>query len=68
MPANGAMVVAGVGAREGCNVSMVACVPADGIVWSSLLHALWQWSLCNDGRCDNSSSKTTLKKIKGEIK
>ncbi len=39
VPANGAMVAAGVGAREGCDVGVVACVPADGIVWSSLLRA-----------------------------
>jgi len=62
MPVNGAMAAAGVGAREGCNIGMVACIPADGIVWSSLLHVPWQQSLCNDSRCGNSSSKTTLKK------
>ena len=39
VPANGAMVAAGVGAREGCDVGVVACIPADGIVWSSLLRA-----------------------------
>ena len=61
---NGAMVAAGVGAREGCNVGVVACIPTDGIVWSSLLHALWWWSPCNDSRCGNSSSKTILKEEK----
>ncbi len=40
VPTNGAMAAAGVGAREGCDVGIVACVPADGIVWSSLLRAL----------------------------
>ncbi len=39
MPVNEAMAVVGVGAREGCDIGVVACVPADGIVWSSLLHA-----------------------------
>ena len=39
MPANEAMAAAGVGAREGCDVGVVACVPADGIVRSSLLCA-----------------------------
>ncbi len=64
VPTNGAMAAAGVGAREGCNVSMVACIPTDGIVWSSLLHVPWWWSLCNDSRCDNGSLKTTLKEEK----
>ncbi len=64
MPINGAMAAAGVGAREGCNISMVACVPVDGFVWSSLLHALWQWFSCNNSGCGNGSLKMTLKEEK----
>jgi len=64
MPVNGAMVAAGVGAREGCNVGVVACVPMDRIVWSSLLRVPWWWSSCNDSGCGNGSSKMTLKEEK----
>jgi len=46
------------GLREGCDGSMVACVPVDRVVWSSLLHALWWWSLCNGGGYDNGSLMT----------
>jgi len=56
------------GLREGCDGGMVACVPTDGVVWSSLLRTLWQWSLCNSSGCGNGSSKMTLKEEKGEIK
>ncbi len=56
------------GLREGCDGGVVACVPMDGVVWSSLLHMPWWWSPCNSGGCGNSSLKTTLKEEKGEIK
>ncbi len=62
IPANGAMAAVG-GLREGCDGGVVACVPADGVVWSSLLRTPWWWSPCNGGGYDNGSS-TTLKEEK----
>ncbi len=56
------------GLREGYDGGVVACMPMDRVVWSSLLCMPWQWSLCNGGGCGNGSSKTTLKEEKGEIK
>ncbi len=63
VPANGALAVVGVGAKGRMRRWHGACMPVDGVVWSSLLCTLWQWSLCNGSRYGNGSS-TTLKEEK----